>query len=111
MEAMPQAGGNIWLSTAFEAPQRMVCVKVRDDGPGIPADILPRIFEPFLTTKESGVGLGLAISHSILERHGGSIEAHSNAGSGTTFTITLPWEPEVRNVVAPEGPLAGVAGR
>jgi two-component system NtrC family sensor kinase len=111
MEAMPQAGGNIWLSTAFEAPQRMVCVKVRDDGPGIPADILPRIFEPFLTTKESGVGLGLAISHSILERHGGSIEAHSNAGSGTTFTITLPWEPEVRNVVAPEGTLAGVAGR
>ena len=52
-----------------------VRIVVRDDGLGIPPEILPRIFEPFLTTKETGrgVGLGLAISHSILERHNGSI--------------------------------------
>jgi signal transduction histidine kinase len=61
---------------------------------GIPADILPQLFEPFLTTKESGhgVGLGLAISRGIIERHNGHIEVQSEAGKGTTFTITLPLE-------------------
>jgi len=111
MQAMPQAGGNIWLNTSFDGPQRKVRIVVRDDGPGISAELLPRIFEPFLTTKESGVGLGLAISRSILERHGGSIEAQSDAGRGTTFTITLPGEPEAKALVSPGETLASVAGR
>lgn len=100
LEAMPQAGGNIWLSTSFREESHEVRITVRDDGPGISAEILPRIFEPFLTTKESGVGLGLAISRSILERHGGSIEARSDAGRGTTFTLTLPGEPEPQALVS-----------
>ncbi len=92
-DAMPH-GGNLWLTTRSNSEHNTVRVVVRDDGAGIPADILPRIFEPFLTTKETGrgVGLGLAISQSILERHHGSIEVQSEVGRGTTFTLTLPWE-------------------
>jgi two-component system NtrC family sensor kinase len=95
LDAMPQ-GGNLWLTTSFSREQTRACIVVRDDGSGIPAEILPRIFEPFLTTKETGrgVGLGLAISHSILERHNGNIEVQSEIGRGTTFTVTLPWDPD-----------------
>jgi len=95
MDAMPQ-GGNLWLTTRADEANNAVNVIVRDDGTGIPADILARLFEPFLTTKETGrgVGLGLAISRSILERHNGSIEVQSEPGRGTTFTITLPWHAE-----------------
>jgi len=95
LDALPQ-GGNLWLTTSFGREPDQVRIVVRDDGSGIPPEILPRIFEPFLTTKESGrgVGLGLAISHSILERHNGSIEVQSEVGRGTTFTVTLPWDPD-----------------
>jgi two-component system, NtrC family, sensor kinase len=91
IDAMPQ-GGNLWLSTSFDRDLAQIRIIVRDDGSGIPPEILPRIFEPFLTTKETGrgVGLGLAISRSILERHSGTIEVQSEPGRGTTFTLTLP---------------------
>ncbi len=91
IDAMPQ-GGNLWLATSFEHEPTQTRIRVRDDGSGIPPDVLPRIFEPFLTTKETGrgVGLGLAISRSILERHRGTIEVQSELGRGTTFTLTLP---------------------
>lgn len=95
MDAMPQ-GGNLWIISS--SSDHSVQIIVRDDGSGIPAEILPRIFEPFLTTKETGrgVGLGLAISHSILERHNGTIEVQSEVGRGTTFTVTLPVEVETK---------------
>jgi two-component system NtrC family sensor kinase len=95
LDAMPQ-GGNLWITTSFSREENQVRVVVRDDGAGISPEILSRIFEPFLTTKETGhgVGLGLAISHSILERHHGSIEVQSEVGRGATFTITLPWDSE-----------------
>jgi two-component system, NtrC family, sensor kinase len=69
-------------------------IQVRDDGAGIPADLIPHLFEPFLTTKENGksVGLGLAVSHNIVEGHRGRIEVQSEIGKGTTFTVTLPLE-------------------
>ena len=100
LDAMPQ-GGNLWVTTSFGHEPNQVRIVVRDDGAGIPPEILPRIFEPFLTTKETGrgVGLGLAISHSILERHNGSIEVQSEPGRGTTFTVTLPWEPNSEKIV------------
>jgi two-component system, NtrC family, sensor kinase len=93
IDAMPR-GGNLWLRTRINDSRDEVEIQVRDDGIGIPADILPQLFEPFLTTKESGhgVGLGLAISRGIIERHNGHIEVQSEAGKGTTFTITLPLE-------------------
>jgi two-component system NtrC family sensor kinase len=91
IDAMPR-GGNLWLGTRLRADSDEIEIQVRDDGSGIPPDILPRIFEPFLTTKESGhgVGLGLAVSHSIVERHRGKIRVQSEVGRGTTFTVTLP---------------------
>ena len=93
IDAMPQ-GGNLWLTTSFHQDEGKVQIIVRDDGVGISPEILPRLFEPFLTTKERGrgVGLGLAISHSILERHNGNIEVQSEVGRGTRFTVTLPWD-------------------
>jgi two-component system, NtrC family, sensor kinase len=95
LDAMPQ-GGNLWLTTSSTREPSQIRIVVRDDGSGIPPEILPRLFEPFLTTKETGrgVGLGLAISHSILERHNGNIEVQSEVGRGTTFTVTLPWDVE-----------------
>src|SRR5206468_605348 len=67
-------------------------VKIRDNGAGIPPDVLPRIWDPFFTTKDvgEGTGLGLSIVHELVERHGGTIECHTTVGAGTTFTVKLP---------------------
>ncbi|HXA14198.1 MAG TPA: ATP-binding protein, partial [Opitutaceae bacterium] len=67
-----------------------ICLTVSDDGPGIPADRLPRIFEPFYTTKARGTGLGLAITHNIVKRHGGFVRVKSKLDVGTTFEVFLP---------------------
>jgi two-component system NtrC family sensor kinase len=89
IDAMP-CGGTLSLETLRTHDE--IEIKVRDDGAGIAPDVLPQIFEPFMTTKESGrgVGLGLAISRGIMERHDGRIEVQSELGRGTTFTVTLP---------------------
>lgn len=110
LDAMPQ-GGNLWLTTRLNREQSLVRITVRDDGTGISPEILPRIFEPFLTTKESGrgVGLGLAISRSILERHNGNVTVQSEAGRGTTFSVTLPSDAEPAPPRAREA--TGAAGR
>jgi signal transduction histidine kinase len=73
---------------------RSVAVSVKDHGPGIPADVLPRVFDPFFTTKENGTGLGLSISHTIVRDHGGSIDVDSAPGTGTAVTVILPVEGE-----------------
>jgi two-component system NtrC family sensor kinase len=94
IDAMPH-GGNLWISTMVTDHSELL-LQVRDDGMGIPADILPQLFEPFLTTKDTGkgVGLGLAISHNIVERHNGRIEVESKLGQGTTFNVYLPLSDE-----------------
>jgi two-component system NtrC family sensor kinase len=91
IDAMPR-GGNLWIESRMNGDRTEANLRVRDDGTGIAPDVLPQIFEPFLTTKESGhgVGLGLAISRGIVERHNGRIEVASELGRGTTFTVTLP---------------------
>ncbi len=91
IDAMPH-GGNLWIRTSMPADGDRVEIEVRDDGSGISPEVLPHLFEPFQTTKEQGhgVGLGLAISHSIVERHQGRIEVESELGKGTTFKVILP---------------------
>ena len=101
IDAMPR-GGNLWISTRLDPISSEYCIVVRDDGTGIDPDILSQIFEPFLTTKESGkgVGLGLAVSNNIVERHDGRIDVQSDLGKGTTFTIRLPMENAADSVVS-----------
>jgi two-component system NtrC family sensor kinase len=95
IDAMPH-GGNLWVSTRTLPNGEQIELQVRDDGVGIPPEILPQIFDPFTTTKEvgKGVGLGLAVSKGIVERHGGHIEVASELGVGTTFRIILPMRVE-----------------
>ncbi len=69
---------------------RYVAISIQDSGPGIPAEKIQRIFEPYFTTKKHGTGLGLATSYSIIKRHDGFINAESTPGEGTTFHIHLP---------------------
>jgi len=79
---------------AHASDERWVTMEISDTGMGIDEDSLPKIFDPFFTTKDvgRGTGLGLFISHNIIEQHGGSIDVESTRGKGTTFTITLPAE-------------------
>jgi two-component system cell cycle sensor histidine kinase/response regulator CckA len=67
-----------------------VVIDIADQGPGIRPEHLNRIFEPFFTARSGGTGLGLAVSHSIVTRHGGNIKVRSELGRGTTFTVELP---------------------
>jgi signal transduction histidine kinase len=68
-------------------------LRVRDDGPGVSADALTRLFEPFFSLKPTGTGLGLAIAHRTITAHGGRIEARSTPGGGMTVHIALPLAP------------------
>ena len=65
-------------------------IKVRDDGAGIAPDVLPQIFEPFVTTKETGLGLGLSICKRIAEAHGGEISGATRPEGGAVFTLRVP---------------------
>ena len=89
-QAIGDRGGTIRVSA--QVHDARVLLLVSDDGPGIPADVLPRIFDPFFTTKDvgEGSGLGLSIVHGIIERHGGRIDVDSRPGQGTIFTISFP---------------------
>lgn len=83
-------GGVITIETRGDPDG--VEVKVADNGPGIPPEVLPRIWDPFFTTKDvgEGTGLGLSIVHELVERHGGTIEVETKLGAGTAFTVRLP---------------------
>ncbi len=85
--------GNIWIRTEQQGEE--VLIEIRDDGRGIPPEIVTKIFDPFFTTKPvgQGTGLGLSISYNIIKEHGGRIEVESQPGAGTTFRIYLPIQP------------------
>lgn len=87
-EALASSGGTITLRSVYKGQQ--VCLSVSDDGPGIAPQHQARLFEPLFTTKTRGLGLGLAISQEIVQRHDGAIAVHSIPGQGTTFTVLLP---------------------
>lgn len=88
--------GEIWLETRAvnisrnENAERFVQIEIRDTGEGIPQENLERIFDPFFSTRPSGSGLGLSISHQIVQEHGGFFDVESEVGKGTSFRIHLP---------------------
>jgi PAS domain S-box-containing protein len=84
-------GGSMTLTVRVD--DKMVWFDVVDQGPGISTQDLTHIFEPFYTTKDNGTGLGLPLSHRIIEGHGGSLKVSSIEGVGTTFTISIPTTP------------------
>lgn len=87
LQAMPE-GGTLTISTRERGGFQEVTIA--DSGMGIPEEVRDKIFEPLFTTRAKGIGLGLAVSKSIIDRHGGRIEVQSRVGEGTAFTITLP---------------------
>ena len=82
------AGGEVRLEARSDGGQ--VELSVADSGPGVPADLRGRVFEPFFTTRAAGIGLGLAIARQIVEAHGGSIQVGQSTSGGARFSFTLP---------------------
>lgn len=99
VQAMPSGGTleiaaeNVLINDTSNLPLysgNYVLIKVKDEGLGIPTELLDKIFDPYFTTKEKGNGMGLAICYSIINRHDGHITVEPNSGNGTTFFIYLP---------------------
>jgi two-component system, cell cycle sensor histidine kinase and response regulator CckA len=99
VQAMPE-GGEIFITAENLAPGefpngsnetgRYICLSVRDTGHGIPDHVLPRIFDPYFSTRKNGSGLGLASAYSIVKQHGGMIKVYSTLGEGSKFRVFLP---------------------
>jgi two-component system sensor histidine kinase HydH len=92
LQAMPDGGTLLCRTSRLEGPPRIeLCIA--DTGPGIAAEELPHLFEPFHTTRPEGTGLGLALCREIVQQHGGRIELDRQAGWGAVFRVTLPLSP------------------
>ncbi|MHB0856843.1 MAG: PAS domain S-box protein [Anaerolineae bacterium] len=89
IDAMPN-GGSLQVRTQATTSPEGIAISFSDTGYGIPQDVLSNIFAPFFSTKPDGLGLGLYVSHNIVAQHGGTLEASSAPGQGTTFTVWLP---------------------
>lgn len=102
-QAMESAGieGRIEISARFDAPAKMVEIRVSDRGPGVPNDIRTRIFDPLFTTKDvgKGTGIGLAFCHRVVTAHNGQIRLDPSAMSGATFVLRLPIAGQVAQAV------------
>ena len=91
MEAMEgEQKGKLTVSWHASSDDRRLAINFHNTGPLITAGALPFIFDPYFTTKRNGMGLGLAISHNLIEAHRGDIRAENNPSGGATFRITLP---------------------
>jgi two-component system sensor histidine kinase FlrB len=77
--------------------QHMMLIRVSDNGPGIPSDVIDQVFDPFFTTRAAGTGLGLAVLASVVQRHGGTVHATNRESGGAQFTILLPVESTLRS--------------
>jgi signal transduction histidine kinase len=102
-------GGTVRVKIELEARGEnrppLVVIRIEDSGPGLPAGLEDRIFEPFVSTKDAGLGLGLSISRRIVETHGGSIEAHTGPAGGSVFVVRLPGSPAAAALPARHGSL------
>jgi signal transduction histidine kinase len=81
------------LKVTLRPHKNNIRFEVSDTGQGIAPEALGQIFEPYFSTKETGIGLGLALTRKLIEDHGGQIMVSSEVGVGTTFTVILPREP------------------
>jgi two-component system, NtrC family, sensor kinase len=102
LDAMPRGG--VMAITVSKTEEGGVRIQVGDTGIGIAADLLPRVFEPWVTTKEAGrgTGLGLSITRDVVAGHGGTIAARSEVGVGSVFTLQLPAAPEQEETLTAE---------
>ena len=84
--------GMLVIRTWHDADLESVALEISDDGPGIPAEVQPKVFDPFFTTKDvgRGTGLGLTVAYAIVQEHGGRIRLESHAGTGTSFFVEIP---------------------
>jgi len=103
-QSMP-GGGIVTLGASYDAADGTFRLTFADQGNGIRQEDLDKIFQPYFTTKEAGIGLGLAITERIVREHGGTIVVASVIGQGTTFTVTLPGRPQAEAGVS--GPHSG----
>jgi signal transduction histidine kinase len=89
IQAMPE-GGRLKVSGKIPTGNQWIMLTIQDSGIGVPSKDMDRLFDPFFSTKEGGIGLGLSIAHRIIDQHHGRIEVESTPGKGTLFTIMLP---------------------
>nr|BDT34027.1 ATP-binding protein [Myxococcus sp. MH1] len=101
VEAMPRGREGRVEVSAEMATGRAFHIRVADNGDGIPASVLERIFEPLFTTKEHGTGLGLTVVSSTLRQHGGTLRVESREGEGSVFTVSLPGTQAASGVACP----------
>jgi signal transduction histidine kinase len=86
---MPE-GGNLTLRGQVSENSRWIILSIQDSGIGIPGEDINKLFDPFFSTKEGGIGLGLSLAHRIIDQHHGKIEVESTSGKGTLFVVWLP---------------------
>ncbi len=113
LQSLESKDRGVWITTAYDPVRQVVSMTVRDEGAGIPAELLERVNEPFFTTRldSGGTGLGLSITGSIVTSHGGTMTITSQLGEGTTVTIALPAavQHENRDLIGPAVDPSGAA--
>jgi signal transduction histidine kinase len=90
--ALAEGGGRVEVrgDVVYGEAMGLQRISISDNGPGIPPDVLPKLFRPFFTTKAKGTGLGLAVVQKIIVQHGGQVEVRNRPGGGAEFIVTLP---------------------
>jgi signal transduction histidine kinase len=110
VEAAPAGGARIAVRCALEARAGRFVIEVEDDGPGVPAALRSRMFEPFASSKgQRGTGLGLAVARSLVERHGGGLEHRDAAPRGTVLRAWFPANRDDPDSERTRGPVPGAA--